>query len=197
MRCFQLIQQSLKSDHSLFGLTVTAINYVDVHAALSAATVVPVILLTASPGSVNSALSIIYIDRKRLHIWKILLQRTRPIQSDCGRISGLLEKFSSNSPSPSFSADDYQRMLSAKLDKLHAASTTSPPPIFVPTDAVFNNFRLITDTELRKLLTTCNLKSCELDPLPPFVMVDVLDEIVPFLLYLFNRSLSEGFLPSS
>src|SRR6218665_3908906 len=28
-------------------------------------------------------------------------------------------------------------------------------------------------------------------------MIDVLDEIVPFLLYLFNRSLSEGFLPSS
>src|SRR6218665_999992 len=27
-------------------------------------------------------------------------------------------------------------------------------------------------------------------------MVDMLDEIVPFLLYLFNRSLSEGFLPS-
>ena len=50
--------------------------------------------------------------------------------------------------------------------KLRAASATSPPPTFVPTDAVFNNFRLITDTELRKLLTTCNLKSCELDPLP-------------------------------
>ena len=90
-------------------------------------------------------------------------------------------------------------MLSAKLDKLHvrAASATSPPPKFVPTDVVFNNFCLITDTELRKLLTTCNLKSCELDHLPPFVMVDVLDEIVPFLLYLFNRSLSEGLLPSS
>ena len=57
-----------------FGLTVTAINYVDVHAALSAATVVPVILLTALPGSVNFALSIIYIDRKRLRIGKILLQ---------------------------------------------------------------------------------------------------------------------------
>jgi len=88
-------------------------------------------------------------------------------------------------------------MLSAKLDKLRAASATSSPPSFVPTHAVFNNFRLITDTELHKLLTTCNLKSCELDPLSPFVMVDVLDEIVPFLLYLFNSSLSEGFLPSS
>jgi len=88
-------------------------------------------------------------------------------------------------------------MLSTKLDKLRAASATSRPPTFVPTDAVFNNFCLITDTELRKLLTTCYLKSCELDPIPPFVMVDVLDEIVPFLLYIFNRSLSEGFLPSS
>src|SRR6218665_20116 len=67
MRCFRLVQQSLESDHSLFGLTVTAINYVDVHAALSAATVVPVILLTALPGSVNFALSIIYIDRSRVH----------------------------------------------------------------------------------------------------------------------------------
>src|SRR6218665_3805455 len=84
MRCFRLVQQSLESDHSLFGLTVTAINYVDVHAALSAATVIPVILLTALPGSVNFALSIIYIDRKSLHIGKILLQRTRPIQSVCG-----------------------------------------------------------------------------------------------------------------
>src|SRR6218665_27958 len=84
MRCFRLVQQSLESDHSLFGLTVTAINYVDVHAALSAATVVPVILLTALPGSVNFALSIIYIERKRLRIGKILLQRTRPIQSVCG-----------------------------------------------------------------------------------------------------------------
>src|SRR6218665_450477 len=77
-----------------------------------------------------------------------------------------------------------------KLGKLRADSATSPCPSFVPTDAVFNNFRLITAaTELRKLLTTCNLKSCELGPLPPFVMVDVLDEIVPFLLYLFNRHL--------
>ena len=50
---------------------------------------------------------------------------------------------------------------------------------------------------LRNLLSTSNLKSCELDPLPPFVIVDVLDDIVPFLLYLFNRSLSEGLLPAS
>ena len=84
-------------------------------------------------------------------------------------LKDIFSKSSSTSPSSSFSADDYQRMLSAKLVKLRAASATSPSPTFVPTDAVFNNFRLITDTELRKLLrpTTCNLKSCELDPPSP------------------------------
>src|SRR6218665_1729104 len=113
MRCFRLVQQSLESDHTLFGLTVTVINYVDVHAALSAATVVPVILLTALPGSVNFALSIIYINRKRLRIGKILLQRTRTNPKRLwSTISGLLGKSSSTSPSPSFPADDYQRMLS-------------------------------------------------------------------------------------
>ena len=49
---------------------------------------------------------------------------------------------------------------------LLAASATSPPPTFVPTCAVFNDFRLIrsTDSELRKLSSKCNLKSCEFDP---------------------------------
>src|SRR6218665_1512205 len=84
MRCFRLVQQSLESDHSLFGLTLAAINHDGVRAAFSAATVIPVILLTALPGSVNFALSIIYIDRKRLRIGKNLLQRTRPIQRVCG-----------------------------------------------------------------------------------------------------------------
>jgi len=31
-------------------------------------------------------------------------------------------------------------------------------------------------------------------PLPPFIIADVVDDIAPFLLYLFNRSLSEGYL---
>src|SRR6218665_903370 len=122
MRCFRLVQQSLESDHSLFGLTVTTINYGDVHAALGAATVVPVILLTALPGSVNFALSIIYIDRKRLKNWENLVTKNSANPKRLwSTISGLLGKSSSTSPSPSFSADDYQRMLSAKLDKLRAA----------------------------------------------------------------------------
>ena len=46
-------------------------------------------------------------------------------------------------------------------------------------------------------MTSVNLKSCELDPLPPFIITDILDDIAPFFLYLFNRSLSEGCIPAS
>jgi len=86
MRCFRFVLQRLAPDRSLFELTVTATNYmyIDVHAALSAATVVLVILLTASPGSVNFALLIVYFDRKRLRFGEIVLQRTWPVPSDCG-----------------------------------------------------------------------------------------------------------------
>ena len=53
------------------------------------------------------------------------------------------------------------------------------------------------DSDLRSVLTSVNLKSCELNPLPPFIITDILDDIAPFFLYLFNRSLSEGCIPAS
>src|ERR1043165_9200931 len=88
-------------------------------------------------------------------------------------------------------------MLTTKLDGLPNSTTASPPPSYTSAESIFKNFRPILESELRHLLSTSNLKSWELDPLPPFVIVDVLDDIVPFLLYLFNRSLSEGLLPAS
>ena len=112
-------------------------------------------------------------------------------------ISGLLGRSSRTSANPSFSADDFLLMLTTKLDGLRNSTAGSPPPSYTSTESVFKDFRPILESELRHLLSTSNLKSCELDPLPPFVIVDVLDDIVPFLLYLFNRSLSEGLLPAS
>ena len=53
------------------------------------------------------------------------------------------------------------------------------------------------DSDLRTVFSSVNLKSCELDPLPPFIITDILDDIAPFFLYLFNRSLSEGCIPAS
>ena len=88
-------------------------------------------------------------------------------------------------------------MITSKMDDLRAATADSSPPDFVPTESIFDGFRPILEADLRRLLASSNLKSCELDPLPPFIISDIVDDIVPFLLYLFNRSLSEGCLPAS
>src|SRR6218665_815013 len=86
---------------------------------------------------------------------------------------------------PSFTASDFLAMITTKMENLRASTADSPPPFFVSTDSIFDGFRLILETDLRRLLISCNLKSCELDPLPPFIFADVVDEIAPFLLYLF------------
>ena len=59
-----------------------------------------------------------------------------------------------------------------------------------PSSLVARRLIIEPETDLPRLLVFCNLKSCEVDPLPPFIIADVVDDIAPFLLYLFNRSLS-------
>jgi hypothetical protein len=72
-----------------------------------------------------------------------------------------------------------------------------PSPEFLPTDCRLEELIPVTETDLRRIISSSNLKSCELDPLPPFVIVNVLDDIIAFLVYMFNRSLSDGCLPLS
>ena len=88
-------------------------------------------------------------------------------------------------------------MLTDKLQGLRASTAGSSPPQYSTTEASFDGFRPIVELELRRVITSSNLKSCELDCLPPFMIVDILDDIIDFLLYMFNRSLLEGNLPSS
>ena len=71
-------------------------------------------------------------------------------------------------------------MISTKIEDLRASTADSPPPFIASTDSVLDGFQPILETDLRRLLLSSNLKSCELDPLPPFIIADVVDDIVPF-----------------
>src|SRR6218665_592510 len=87
--------------------------------------------------------------------------------------------------------------LTCSLPKPIASVLPQPPPQFSTTTSTFVNFRQVHESDLRSVLSTVNLKSCELDPLPPFIIVELLDDVAPFLLYVFNRSLKEGYIPPS
>ena len=55
----------------------------------------------------------------------------------------------------------------------------------------------VTSAELRRIILTSPSKSCELDPLPTFLLQEFVDVLLPFLTVLCNRSIEDGVLPPS
>src|SRR6218665_3799928 len=108
-----------------------------------------------------------------------------------------LQTLSTSGNAVYFTTSDFLDMLTSKTDRLRATTMDAPPPQFSTTTSTFVNFRPVLESELRSVLSAVNLKSCELDPLPPFIIVELLDNVAPFLLDVFNRSLKEGYIPPS
>ena len=95
-------------------------------------------------------------------------------------ISGLLGHVSRSPASPAFSADDFLKMMTEKIASLRASTADAPLPQFCTTDTKLDGFRSILEAELRRSITSSNQKSCELDPLPTFIIANILDDIIPF-----------------
>src|SRR6218665_1900867 len=102
-----------------------------------------------------------------------------------------LQTLSTSGNAVYFTTSDFLDMLTSKTDRLRATTMDTAPPQFSTTTSTFVNFRPVLESELRSVLSAVNLKSCELDPLPPFIIVELLDDVAPFLPYVFNRSLKE------
>src|SRR6218665_3681812 len=77
------------------------------------------------------------------------------------------------------------------------STESAPPPTFDQTDHRMPDLQPFSMDGLRQLLLSSQRKSCELDPLPPFLIKDYLDELLPFLLLLCNTALGDGALPAS
>ena len=72
---------------------------------------------------------------------------------------------------------------------LRAATAGALSPEFSTIKCKFYGFHPILNADLRRIISSSNQKSCELDPLPPFIIINILDDIIAFLVYMFNRSL--------
>ena len=54
---------------------------------------------------------------------------------------------------------------------------------------------ILTETQLRDLIKSTPPKSCNLDPLPTWLLKDCLDDLLPVLLIIINTSMSSGVVP--
>ena len=95
-----------------------------------------------------------------------------------------------------FIPKDNKPSLSFPTDDIHTPNNSNDKIVFddvyANNDKILSVFRPTSDEEVLKILKTSGIKVSELDPVPAHLLVDSLDEIVPFFTVLINASLSTG-----
>ena len=103
----------------------------------------------------------------------------------------------SNASVPLFTADAFLEAFTTKVRTTHEATAGSPPPVFPPTTCGLSILSPVTEEELRRTILSSAPKTCDLDPVPTFILQEFVDTLLPFLTVLCNRSLCDGNLPVS
>jgi len=105
-------------------------------------------------------------------------------------------KNTSHAASSGFCSDDFQKFFKNKTDEVAEATATASPPIITKTaQSSFASFEAVTISEISKLVVAAPNKQCALDPIPTRVVKASCSILAPFLTYICNRSLTEGYLP--
>jgi len=85
-----------------------------------------------------------------------------------------------------------------KVKGVRADTDNAPPPTFTLHDGqTFCQFREVSMDEVRRVIMDSPPKSCVLDPIPTFILRDIVDVVVPFFWVLCNTSLQSGSLSES
>src|SRR6218665_2287630 len=87
---------------------------------------------------------------------------------------------------PSFSAEIFLEHFTAKLSSIRRSTADLPPPTFSMTEYRLSVLQEISSTELRQLILSAPPKSCELDPIPTYLLQEVIDDPLTFLTALCN-----------
>ncbi len=65
----------------------------------------------------------------------------------------------------------------------------------IRTDSVFTDFRILTASDVQKLIDGSATKSCSLDPIPTYILKQILDILLPSITDILNLSRSSGQVP--
>ena len=79
-------------------------------------------------------------------------------------------------------------------------STSTSTSYYVGHDNVshsFAAFKLVTESEIRKIITSSRPTTCSLDPIPTSLLVECIDPLLPIFTNIINESLSSGIFPTT
>ena len=85
-------------------------------------------------------------------------------------------------PSSNITADKLAQFFIEKVEGVRAATNDTAPPGFGSNSGhQFDHFDDVSIDDVRKVLTGSPPKSCMLDPLPTFLLLEVVDVLLPFI----------------
>ena len=100
--------------------------------------------------------------------------------------------------SPESLPDKFNEFFVNKIDEIRRSFD---PGRLIPTSPVefsgtaFAEFQLVTEDFVKTVVQEMPKKSCDLDPIPTSVLYDCLDEIIPIVTSIMNKSSSSGIVP--
>ena len=98
----------------------------------------------------------------------------------------------------SHSADDMLSFFNAKVSAVRDSTAGATfIDVLRTASSTMTELRTYSVEEVRKIIMGSPVKSCALDPIPTFLLRDVIDALLPFLTAMCNASLQEGYLPVS
>ena len=101
-------------------------------------------------------------------------------------------------PSSNITADKLAQFFIEKVEGVRATTNDAAPPVFSSYSGhQLDHFDDVSIDDVRKVLTGSPPKSWMLDPLPTFLLLEVVDVLLPFIWVMVNASLQEGCLPRS
>ena len=96
------------------------------------------------------------------------------------------------------SADGFAAFFARKIDGVRFDTAGLPPPaVLTPATSSIASFRPCTQAEIRKIIMSAPIKSCSLDPVPTFLVRELIDVLLPHITLMVNVSLAHGRLLAS
>jgi hypothetical protein len=96
-------------------------------------------------------------------------------------------------------AKEFSKFFTSKIEKIYSALQENQPcerrPEVSKYNTQFKEFNLLTEDEVRKLIMKAPAKSCELDPIPTWLLKLCLTELLPLLTHIINLSFHTAEMP--
>jgi hypothetical protein len=141
------------------------------------------------------------LDRKKSQYWteRIMAESSSP-RKLWRSMAGILQRegrIADNITLTSNDADAFLSFFEEKVKAVHDGAEGQPPPVSAST--VHTSLSLLlpcTVEEIRRFIMLSPTKSCALDPIPKFLLKEMVDVLLPYVTAMVNASLHEGRLPS-